>query len=274
MTGHKITEQQKEEIRAFYLSKPMSYVAVAKQFNLCTTTVSRILADLPKYTKARMFNPDLDEHFFQHINSDIKAYFLGLIIADGNVFVSTTDNRQASISITLDLEDEYLLNAFKNAVKTNTSVGHDGRGCGQIAVRSDIMAAELAQYGVVPRKSDKTYLPHIDKQYMGGLLRGIFDGDGSIVAKPEPNSTRFVHRIAFCGTHQLMQDIYDYMTQNYLMEMQRTVYDYKDRQLSELHFNCMNDIYLLGELMYQDATVFMKRKHNIYMTFKEHYNFR
>ena len=38
--------------------------------------------------------------------------FLGLLIADGNVFKDAT-GRQASISITLDLKDEYMLLKFK-----------------------------------------------------------------------------------------------------------------------------------------------------------------
>lgn len=96
-----------------------------------------------------------------------------------------------------------MLLKFKDAVHTNTSVGHDGRGCGQIAVRSDLMAEDLAKYGVIPRKTLHTYLPNINEQYLPHLVRGIFDGDGSIQAKLNPNDTqkRYLHAISFCGTH-------------------------------------------------------------------------
>lgn len=81
-----------------------------------------------------------------------------MLISDGNVFKEDT-GRQASISITLDLEDEYMLLKFKEVLNASTNIGHDRRGCGQIAVRSDIMANDLAQYGVVPRKTLITFLP-------------------------------------------------------------------------------------------------------------------
>lgn len=43
------------------------------------------------------------------------------------------------------------------------------------------MAEALAKYGVVPRKSHITYLPlNIPKEMFSHLIRGIFDGDGSI----------------------------------------------------------------------------------------------
>ena len=42
--------------------------------------------------------------------------------------------------VKLDLKDKYMLEKFKEVLQANTSVGHDGRGSGQIAVRSNIMA--------------------------------------------------------------------------------------------------------------------------------------
>ena len=116
---------------------------------------------MKKYSKTKINSPELKERFFETINSEEKAYFLGLLIADGNVFKDAT-GRQASISITLDLEDEYMLLKFKEVLNANTNIGYDGRGCGQIAVRSNLMPMDLEQYGVIPRKSLFTYLPQID----------------------------------------------------------------------------------------------------------------
>lgn len=43
-----------------------------------------------------------------------------------------------------------MLDKFKETVNNNTSIGRDGRGCGQIAVRSNVTAKDLAQYDVTP----------------------------------------------------------------------------------------------------------------------------
>ena len=269
-----ITEELKQEIINYYLSKPMGLKQVENKYNLSHPTISKILKDVPKYTKAKINNPNMKEHFFQEINCEENAYFLGLLIADGNVFKDNT-GRQASISITLDLKDEYMLQKFKEILQANTSIGHDGRGCGQIAIRSNIMAEDLAKYGVIPRKSYYTYLPEIPNQYMWHVLRGIFDGDGSILAKPSPNKdghNRFLHSISFCGTHKLMEDISNYLYENLAFKQKPTVYDYKDRQLSELKIQNVNDIYLFGTSMYKGATIFLNRKYKTFLDFKQHYN--
>lgn len=178
-----ISQDLKQDIINYYLSYPMSLSQVENQYKLSHPTISKILKDIPKYPKAKIYNPELKERFFETIDTEEKAYFLGLLITDGNVFKDTTKGRQASISITLDLKDEYMLLAFKKVLNANTNVGHDGRGCGQIAVRSDLMAKDLSKYGVVPRKTLITYLPQIDNQYMNHLMRGILDGDGCIRAE-------------------------------------------------------------------------------------------
>lgn len=269
-----ITEELKQEIINYYLSKPMGLKQVENKYNLSHPTVSKILKNVPKYTKAKINNPNMKEHFFQEINCEENAYFLGLLIADGNVFKDNT-GRQASISITLDLKDEYMLQKFKEVLQTDTSIGHDGRGCGQIAVRSNVMAEDLAKYGVVPRKSYYTYLPEIPNQYMWHVLRGIFDGDGSILAKPSPKKNghnRFLHSISFCGTHKLMEDISNYLYGNLAFKQKPAIYDYKDRQLSELKIQNIDDIYLFGTYIYKGATIFLDRKYKIFLDFKQHYN--
>lgn len=268
-----ITAEQKQEIRDFYLSKPMTLAQLAAHYNLSSPTVGKILGDIPRYSKARLNNPDLKERFFAAIDNEEKAYFLGLLISDGNVFKeeNSSSNRQASISITLDLKDEYMLQKFKEVVGTNTSIGHDGRGCGQIAVRSDLMADDLAKYGVIPRKTLHTYLPQIDAQYRSHLVRGIFDGDGSIQAKSNPNDQgRYLHALSFCGTHQLMSDIADLCNDIGLNHIPR-VYDYKDKNLSDLKIQNKDDMFIFGEWMYHDATIFLTRKHDTYLAFKDHY---
>ena len=267
-----ITEELKQEIIKYYLSQPMTMKQVEDKYELSHPTMTKILKDVPKYTKAKLNNPDMKEHFFQEIDEEAKAYFLGLLISDGNVFKDNT-GRQASISITLDLKDEYMLEKFKEVLQANTSIGHDGRGCGQMAVRSNIMAEDLAKYGVVPRKSYNTYLPQISKEMMPHLIRGIFDGDGSIMAKPNPNNdghNRFLHSISFCGTHQLMEDISNYILEN--LGIKTTVYDYKDRNLSELKIQNMYNIAKFGYWIYRNSTIFLNRKKDIFNDFLKHYN--
>lgn len=266
-----ITDELKQEIIDFYLESPKTYQDIRDKYHLSLPTIGKILKDVPKYPKAKIYNPQLDEHFFETINTEEKAYFLGLIITDGNVFIKDDkSNRQASISITLNLEDEYMLDNFKNILHSNTNIGHDGRGCGQIAVRSNIMAEDLKKYGIVPCKTLSTYLPDIDKKYLPHLIRGIFDGDGSIMFKK--HNIKYLHSISFCGSHQLMEDLVDIFQQYLTLKTIPQVYDYHDKHLSDLKLQNYHDIVALGNWMYKDATIYLKRKKDVYQSILTHLN--
>ena len=273
MASKQITEEMKAAIIAEYKSKPQSLKTLGEKFDLCIPTIMKILNGIELYKKAQIFNPNLNERFFENIDSEAKAYFLGLIIADGNVFIDKNNQktkRQASISITLDKNDKYLLESFKQCVGANTSIGNDGRGCHYTAVRSDLMAQDLSKYGIVPRKSYITYLPKIDNKWMPHLIRGIFDGDGSATFKQTPR--RFLHGLAFCGSVQLMNDISDYIFNFLQLDIKPKVYSYQDKELSEIKVQNIQDIYKLGNWMYENATIFMKRKKDKFDLFIAHYN--
>lgn len=269
-----VTNETKQEIINFYLSKPTTIQNVSDIFRLSCPTIGKILAGVPKYARAILRSPDMDENFFEKIDSDEKAYFIGLLISDGNVFDRDSQGRQSSISITLDSSDEYILQSFKESVKTTTSIAHDGRGCSQIAVRSDKMANDLLKYGICPRKSMDTYLPEIDDEFMPGVIRGIFDGDGNIAATyhiPPDGRQRFRHAISFCGTNRLMNDIIDTLSRLVGLSHTPKVYDYASRTLSEFKIQNTQDMYNVGEWMYGNSTLCLKRKKLIYEHFKEHY---
>ena len=270
-----ITNDLKEEIIRFYKSKPMGYKDIEKKYNLSTPTVIKILNGIEKYSKSIIFNPELKEDFFENIDDEYKAYFIGLLISDGNVFIDGNKkaNRQASISITLDNNDKYILEDFKKIIKTNTKISSDGRGCCQIAVRSNKMYEDLSKYGIIPNKSFKTYLPKLNNEMMPHLIRGILDGDGCINSHLI-KSGRFLHSISFCGSKQLMNDISDFLFENLKLKTKPKVYTYKDRNLSEISIRNINDMFIVGKYLYSNATIFLKRKYNKFNNFIEHYNLK
>ena len=269
-----LTEEFKKEIRDFYLIYPMSYTYVAKKFHICKPTVAKILAGLPVYTRSVIFSPELQENYFNVIDSERKAYFLGLIVSDGNVFVHDGKriHNQSKVSITLDSHDEYLLDIFKSELRSNRVITHDGRGCSEIMISSSTMVNDLSKYGIVPRKSFFTKLPdNIPDEFLGAFIRGVLEGDGNVTYKE--TKRRFVHVISFCGSHQLMCDIGDKLHELGIITHKRKVYDYKDRVLSEFKISRKDDIFSLYSWMYKDATVYMKRKKDKFDFIRRFYGF-
>lgn len=268
-----ISDKLKQEICVFYKQKPISLKDMSLKFNLCQVTISKILKEhnINLYKKANIFNSEMKENFFENIDNEFKAYFLGLIISDGNVFKPKNGNRQASISITLHKNDTYILELFKKTLCLNTSINSDNRGCNTIAIRSDKMCADLLKYGVVENKSFVTYLPKINIEFMPHLLRGILDGDGSVQFKFYEKWNKTKHTIGFCGSNQLMNDIREVLI-NQLNLSKNQVYSYKDRMLSMITWGSIKDIEKIYHYLYDNATIFMHRKRNILNNILEFYH--
>lgn len=267
-----ITEDIESEIICFYKTSPMTIRELGIKFNLSDPTIIKILNkyNIKRYSKSRLYNPSMNEEYFKNIDSSNKAYFLGLIIADGNVFDDNT-GRQASISITLKEEDKYILEKFKKELNINTSVNDDGRGAYTIAVRSNKIKDDLLKYGIYERKSFNTSLPKIQDEYMGDLIRGIIDGDGSIQAKQTNIRNRFKHSVGICGTKLLMNQIKEYLV-NTIGVTNVSVYTYKSRRLSMVTWSSIEDMFKLYEYLYKDSEIFLLRKNIKFRCILEHYD--
>lgn len=268
MSSKIITEELKADIVSYYTSRPMGFQELANKYNLSIPTLGKILEGISRWNKNLVYNPELVEDYFDNIDSEEKAYFLGLLISDGNVFLSKT-GRSSSISITLQELDKYMLEKFKEELHTNTKVAADGRGCYQIAIRSNRLAKDLSRYGIVPRKTLKTHLPlNIPDTLMCHMFRGIMDGDGSIFVKPKGIKDHFYHTVSFCGTHQLMQEMSDYLFNNLKLSFHPNVYDYSNRSLSEFKINRLHDVNLYFDWIYKTSSIYLIRKYDKYLLFK------
>lgn len=275
-----ITDDFKKSVVDYYKSKPMSFSTVSEKFNIPICAVRKILKDCPIYSKVRIFNPNLNESYFENIDTEAKAYFLGLIISDGNVFNPnniTKGKGSMWTSITLDSNDSYILEYFRKEVGLSSVVASDGRGASYVAVRSNKMAKDLEQYHIVPRKSFITQFPfNVPKSMYRHVVRGIFDGDGSINARQrvfKDGRNRFMHKMSFCGSHRLMEELSSLIQEFTNMKTKAKVYDYKKRILSEFGFGSMENMKKFGTWIYKDSTIYLKRKRELFDKFMKHYGF-
>lgn len=275
-TGKPITAEIAENVIKYYKSKPMTIRKCASDCGLSSPTIIKILDSysIKRYKKAKVYSPNLREDYFDEIDTEDKAYFLGLIIADGNVHLDNSkSNRQASISITQSETDQYILELFLRELSSTTTIGHDGRGTCQVAIRSNLIASALKKYGVIPNKTLCAYLPkNIDKKYMAHLIRGIMDGDGNITST-FTSAGKHKHAISFCGTHELMNNISSYLHKT-IGVTESTVYDYRNRHLSEVKWQSIEDVLAIGNWLYDNATIYLFRKKEIFQNFKSHYGLK
>ncbi|MEG0370745.1 MAG: endonuclease [Clostridium sp.] len=119
----------------------------------------------------------LREDFFDIIDTEEKAYFLGYIIADGNV--SIYDN-QYSLKFHISIVDKEIVDRFLECIQSNnkTSIKNNGESY-YVSLTSVHMCKRLIELGVIPNKTGKEIIPDdIPDNLLNHLIRGIFDGDG------------------------------------------------------------------------------------------------
>lgn len=142
----------------------------------------------------------LDETVFEVIDTEEKAYWLGFILADGCITTKLNPNGkiyQYTVKIALKLEDINHLKKFQKFLKTSKEINiykSDKYNYCELRIYSNKLALDLIKLGITPRKSFTVKFPIISKNLYSHLIRGIWDGDGSVDFKSrgkEYGSSRF-----------------------------------------------------------------------------------
>lgn len=125
--------------------------------------------------------PRFNTSYFSKIDSHAKAYYLGLIYADGCI-----QYKDYKISIYLQQEDAYIIEQFKQDLQsTNKTIVRLGEGNIKtkygISLCSKKMYNDLLTLGLIQNKSQEgLHFPQIKEEYYSSFILGFFDGDGSI----------------------------------------------------------------------------------------------
>ena len=125
---------------------------------------------------------DISKHeynrdYFDKINTEEKAYWLGFIAADGCVSI----NRNCLVlKMGLGKKDGNHLEKFKRSIGSTHKIYKYKNG-DFLNIYSKKITDDLAKYGIIPRKSLRfNNIPNIRKDIIRHFIRGYFDGDGCI----------------------------------------------------------------------------------------------
>jgi len=176
-------KKSKEYIQELYkeVQKGKTIRDLAKEIGKGKETVRQWFIKEGFDTSLHKNKPKFDTNYFSKINSQAKAYYLGLIYADGCIVY-----KDYNISIFLQQEDAYIIEQFKQELQsTNKTIIRLGEGNIKtkhgISLCSKQMYNDLLNLGLIPNKSqDGLHFPKIKNQYYSSFILGFFDGDGSI----------------------------------------------------------------------------------------------
>lgn len=237
---------------------------ISKIFNFGERRVSNILKKydvtiLKSYERPSKYT--LDENYFDEINTQDKAYLLGLLYADGT-------NRGNCFEISLQERDKDILDKMNNAIGSNrnlsfidySSKNPNYQNQYSLHVYNRHMCEQLSLHGMVKRKSLILKFPKwLNENLYSHFIRGYFDGDGFVSKDYKNAKSSIVSTEDFCKAVQnilkekLCINSYIYLCHNNINTTTRT-----------LQISGRNQIRKFLDYIYYDANLYLKRKYEIY----------
>ena len=215
------------------------------------------------------------EEFFEVINSESKSYILGFIAADGCV-----QPELRRIKIDLKDEDEDVLIKIQKEIGHKNNLSHYSQEIdignkhytshtSRLIISSQKMVEDLEKFGIVKNKSNilNIKIDSIPEEFFFDFLRGIIDGDGciSFTVGGTCNLTITTSTIMAEILNEKIKQIYG-ESKFYLTHRHKEVLENATLQATNKHF-----IYQILERTYKEANIYLNRKYNKYLEYKQYY---
>jgi len=185
--------------------------------------------------------------FFAKIDTPAKAYILGFILADGHIY--KTGKR---VELGVKEADAAILSAITKAIGNHAPlrVAHntyDQSVFMRVTLGGAQMTQDLARLGLRNDKSKTATYPSVPAELEGHLVRGIWDGDGSIAK----------YQFELIGTSALLDGVVDAAQRHTGCLLRRRMSGKEGRY--HYAYGTRRDTAIL-HWMYKDATIALERK--------------
>lgn len=214
----RISSDEEQEICRRYLNGETT-AEICSSYSLCDASIAKVLRRNNIEVRRAVRRSPVQRHdYFHNIDTAEKAYFLGWMISDGCVVESKArKDRSRIISIEIHNRDKYILEAFAEEIGATPDIVKcfEKRGHCHLRFASEQMANDLEKYGVVVRKSWVTRLPYLNEIFMSHLIRGIFDGNGTVTY--DDSYVKF----AFYGSEQLCTEVRNFLASKIGLRMNK-----------------------------------------------------
>ena len=260
----KILEPYKDEVIKMYLEEGLNCTQIAKKFNIFKGTVGRFLrANNIKMREMSHLKQKykINENIFEKIDINEKAYWLGLLYADG-----TNNPKNREMHLSLQEKDGYLVKGLKDFIGysgplkyIDYSIKHPTwQNQWKLLVTNKKLSSDLEKLGMGYLKTFTLQFPMwLEEKYYSHFIRGYFDGDGNIfVNKTQTNSS-----FSISGTTDFLTEV-----QNILMNTfgyTKTVFQpvrTNHPKVKVLRYGGNHQVKAFGNWLYKDATIYLRRK--------------
>lgn len=231
-----------------------------------------------------------DYNYFENIDTEDKAYWLGFIMADGCIcrqerirHLKTMDSLQIRqyLQISISCKDYNHLVKFSKSLNSTypihiyTSTGfHTETNYCRIIIEDNKIVNDLINQGIDYRKSlCKKYPNNLSSEFDFAFIRGVFDGDGCLSSSlSRHGSPEYMFNLS--GTKELLTSIAKKLE---LIITDKTLKQrFPERNVNNytMKFGGNLQTYRVMNLLYRNANIYLDRKYEKYLELCNYINSR
>lgn len=219
-----------------------------------------------------------DYHYFDVIDTEEKAYWLGFLTADG--WISKSEKTNAGVTgIELQYGDIGHLKKFNKSIKGNYQIVDRWKTCPIstkdpnkknhmciIRIFSLVMYESLRDLGFSNNKSYDFGIPKIQNDLIRHYIRGYFDGDGCLCF------TNKSFKISFTtASRKLSDDVTSILKLNKFKAVGREYINDYNTIMYVIDINYKQDKIKFLDWIYSDCNIYLDRKYKKYLKVKNTY---
>lgn len=208
----------------------------------------------------------VNQDYFEVIDNEWKAYWLGFLYADGCVTIKRNSSKENKMDYSLDLtlKDKDHLEKFRNSLQTDSIIKErriklkDNEYTNyRVTICNRKICNDLNNLGCSPNKTfSLTFPTFLNEDLIRHFVRGYFDGDGCIHINMQNKSIAFT----ILGTYDMLNGIKNFICDN--IDITCKIFKPKDKNIYELRCYGVYQIGELYKLLYKDCNIYLERKLN------------
>jgi len=240
---------------------------VAKHFNMSVGPIKKILKSNGINLTNRRY--EVNHNYFDIIDTEEKAYWLGFLYADGYIRERKSGN---SLEMKLSIKDKHHLELFRKSIGSNHIIvdgynnvkykgGISSSQMSLIAIYSLQLVESIKSQGFHSRKTFTIDQPKIDEKLIHHFLRGYFDGDGCFWFSEKNGS-----KTSLVSASENFRNFI-------IKELNKNGIQIRYYGGITLHLQNKVDNHKFYNYIYNNATIYLERKKEIYERFREYYKY-
>lgn len=262
MGKNKYTAEQWNNIVEEYKTTSMNIIKVKYDIAGSTLTYQAkkrgFIKEQQHYRKHR-----LNENYFENIDNEYKAYWLGFIMADGCIGKSTNKyNSPNRLSFNISANDKFLLEKLKEHLQSTANISivvpkgsYSQNPIARMSINSIKLCSHLILHGITESKTGHEILPQLSDNLMPHFIRGFFDGDGHISKRYDGKPT-----VGFTSNNNMLNDLKTYLHNT--LNTSNSISLYHQRNVSQLIYGKTEDAIGIYNYLYSNANIYLERKYN------------